>query len=765
MDLLERSEVPDDASLIAMTRDRIIENCLSAVKSHLKLLVLDDRSKKIMSSAVKMVDLTTAGISLLEKLELKRQPLPKMDAIYFITPSETSIKNVIKDFQDEDKPMYKSAHLFFTSHLPDAQMQRISQSKLAQHIETLVELNIDYVVREPRVFTTNQPGAFQNLYGPSGANVKAEQQRIAQKLLSFCATTGEFPVVRYVKSSPHSIAIAQALDEGLETLRQKGLLDPNEGDRPMLLITDRAHDLLTPFIHDFTYQAMVLDLLDDIASKYPLFVHKFVTQDDEEIEKEVLLDDTDPVWRTMAHMHIENGRQWVASTTREFVDSNKGGKGAIDKAKTEKGVKAIADLVKNVPKYQKLYSKFSIHIGLTKRCMEAFNRGGLEKVCEAEQAASTGGNTDNKKVETDQICKLVNACLEDPDIEHEDKVRLVMLLNAAVDHSDAKVRKTVQNARLSAGEEEALKHLISVKNVSGRKKQQRMPGKEEWEFDLSRYFPCVKDLYSQMVSGKLDVKEYPFISKDDEDKFGSASASSLTPAQSKRKDGGSTPASGSKWAQAGKSPATPAKSGKKGGGSINKYVIFIAGGVSYTEIREAYTKSASDKIQCYIGSTEIIRPSQFVELISKLGQPGSDDEPSSAPKRGGKSPRALDSDEESDEPPAKRTAKPSAAKSTAAKKTSTATSAKKAGSAAAKKRQESSEEDDDSHDDGSDDGSDESSDERPAKRVTAAKKAGSTSSGSTVKKAQPVAAKKAQPVKKATPAKKATRRRDDSDSD
>jgi syntaxin-binding protein 1 len=390
--------------------------------------------------------------------------------------------------------------------------------------------------------------------------------------------------------------------------------------------------------------------------------------------------------------------------------------------------------------------------------MEAFNRGGLEKVCEAEQAAATGGNTDNKKVEVDQICKLVNACLEDPDIEHEDKVRLVMLLNAAVDHGDAKVRKTVQNARLSAGEEEALKHLISVKNVSGRKKQQRTPGKDEWEFDLSRYFPCVKDLYNHMVAGKLDVKEYPFISKDDEDKFGSASASSLTPAQSKRKDGGSTPAAASKWAQAGKSPSTPAK-GKKSGGSINKFIIFVAGGISYTEIREAYTKSASDNIQCYIGSTEIFRPSQFVELISKLGQPAADDEaPSSAPKRGGKSPRILDSDDESDERPAKRAAKPSA---TPAKKASTATSAKKAGSAA-KKRQDSSEEDSDE----ADENSDESSEERPAKRVTAAKKAGSTST-STVKKAQPVAAKKTQPVaaKKATPAKKATRRRDDTDSD
>lgn len=746
MDLLDRSEIPESASLASITRDRIIDNCLGAVKSHLKLLILDESSKKIISSAVKMTDLTTAGVSLLEKLELKRQPLPKMDAIYFVAPTETSIKNIIKDFQDEDKPMYKSAHLFFTSHLDDALMQRISQARLANFVQSLVELNIDYIVREPRVFTTNQPNAFANLYGPSGANVKSEQARIARKLLSFCATTNEYPIVRYAKSSPHSIAIAQQLDDGLEALRQKGALDPEEGDRPMILILDRAHDLLTPFTHDFTYQAMVLDLLDEVADKYPVFIHKFKTQDDEEMEKEVLLDESDPVWRTMAHMHIENGRQWVASTTREFVESSKG-KDKIDKARSEKGVKAIAELVKNVPKYQKLYSKFSIHISLTKRCMDSFNRNGLEKVCEAEQAIATGANTDNKKVEIDGLCKLVNTCLEDPDISHVDKVRLVMLLNAAVDHSDSKVRKTVQNARLTAAEEEALKNLISVKNVSGRKKQQRQPTKDEWEFDLSRYFPSVKDLYTQMVSGKLDVKEFPFLSKDDEEKFGSASGSSLTPAQSKRKDGAAA-ASANKWAQAAKSPTTSTKSGKKGG--ISKYVIFIAGGVTYPEVREAYTKSMNDKVQCYIGSTALLRPKEFVKAVNKLGQGGAGDEDEAGiSPRGNKSPRSLSGDEDSDDIP-RRTAKASSAKSSAAKKTSTTTSAKKAGATATKKRQESSEEES---------SSDSENAPRPAKRATAAKKAGSTASSSTgVKKAQPAA-------KKATPAKKVARRRADSDSD
>lgn len=232
------------------------------------------------------------GPSVLEKLELKRQPLAKMEAIYLITPSEASIKFVIKDFQDEDTPMYKAAHLFFTGHLPDSQMQRISQSKLAHHIKSLVELNLDYLVREPRVFTTGQPGAFHNLYCSSSSNVKAEQTRIAEKLLSVFATTKQYPIVRYAKSSPHSIAIAQALDEGLDRMREKGILDP-QGDRPMLLILDRSHDLLTPLVHEFTYQAMVLDLLEDVAKKYPVFIHSYKSNDDEEQTKEVLLDDSD----------------------------------------------------------------------------------------------------------------------------------------------------------------------------------------------------------------------------------------------------------------------------------------------------------------------------------------------------------------------------------------------------------------------------------------------------------------------------------------
>lgn len=38
-----------------------------------------------------------------------------MDAIYFVTPNEQVVDAIIQDFEDPEKPMYNTAHIFFTS--------------------------------------------------------------------------------------------------------------------------------------------------------------------------------------------------------------------------------------------------------------------------------------------------------------------------------------------------------------------------------------------------------------------------------------------------------------------------------------------------------------------------------------------------------------------------------------------------------------------------------------------------------------------------
>lgn len=44
------------------------------------------------------------GITAIEKLELGRKPFPKMNAIYFISPTERSVSHVIQDFADKKDP-------------------------------------------------------------------------------------------------------------------------------------------------------------------------------------------------------------------------------------------------------------------------------------------------------------------------------------------------------------------------------------------------------------------------------------------------------------------------------------------------------------------------------------------------------------------------------------------------------------------------------------------------------------------------------------
>lgn len=79
-----------------------------------KVLVMDESSTKIISSALTMYDIMEHRVTLVEQLTKNRQPFPEMDVIYFVAPTRESVKLICDDFSSSGKPKYGNVHLFFS---------------------------------------------------------------------------------------------------------------------------------------------------------------------------------------------------------------------------------------------------------------------------------------------------------------------------------------------------------------------------------------------------------------------------------------------------------------------------------------------------------------------------------------------------------------------------------------------------------------------------------------------------------------------------
>ena len=67
-------------------------------------------------------------VSVVEDINKKREPLMTMEGVYLITPSEDSVRGLIRDFESPSRPMYKGAHVFFTEGKPKVEFEIVDDS-------------------------------------------------------------------------------------------------------------------------------------------------------------------------------------------------------------------------------------------------------------------------------------------------------------------------------------------------------------------------------------------------------------------------------------------------------------------------------------------------------------------------------------------------------------------------------------------------------------------------------------------------------------
>eukprot|EP00116_Pleurobrachia_bachei_P007273 sb/3467535/ len=246
-------------------------------KGEWKVLVVDELALKIVNSCLKLTEIVNNGITLIESIykpdkngeKRSRQPLPYLDAVYFLRPTRENLEVIMGDFgssKDTYKNrLYKAGHIFFTETISDEALTQLAKSDAALFIKTIQEVNVAFLPVEERVFSLENKASYADYFSERGGGEKREEKldQIAEQLVTVCAALCDTPCpkVRYCSTSVRSVKqLAEKVQKKLDKYNSNGQIT-GSNNRSTLIILDRGFDPVTPFLHDLYFQAMAYDLL------------------------------------------------------------------------------------------------------------------------------------------------------------------------------------------------------------------------------------------------------------------------------------------------------------------------------------------------------------------------------------------------------------------------------------------------------------------------------------------------------------------------
>mmetsp|Transcript_61518 Transcript_61518/g.162860 ORF Transcript_61518/g.162860 Transcript_61518/m.162860 type:complete len:347 (-) Transcript_61518:42-1082(-) len=339
---------------------------------------------------------------------------------------------------------------------------------------------------------------------------------------------------------------------------------------------------------------MTHDLLSVHEDRYE---YRYVTNNNAQVSKEVLLNETDPLWKRLRHMHIADLTTLLHSEYKKFLEANK--QTANLNKKGEQDLKTMSEGIKGMPKFQEETARYSLHIHVTSELVRKYNEGSLERVATLEQSMATGEDATKKPHRTalPELKALLSAGTELPlPLSEGDKIRLLMIYVITQDGIKSEERRQLmQLAGIQPEDQLTILALVNlgVTMMQGTKKKptKKSAGQADATYDVSRYVPPLKRIMEEAFTSGLPLAEFPFVrppsaSPDDvhvDTKRSKAAAAA-----------GTVPASG------------------------RRLIVFVLGGATHSEMRAMYEVAKASGREIMMGATAILSPSDYLVGLKQL---------------------------------------------------------------------------------------------------------------------------------------------------
>lgn len=158
---------------------------------------------------------------------------------------------------------------------------------------------------------------------------------------------------------------------------------PSDRPRAALYILDRSLDLVSPIVHEFTYQAMVHDLLSVKESDKVTYRMTVNEGRHDQQEKDLEIGEKDKIWIANRHLHMKDTIERLMGEFQKFLDENP------HFTKTDDGnansLNAIKDMLVGLPQFQSMKEAYSLHLSMAQESMNLFQQRKLADLASIEQ--------------------------------------------------------------------------------------------------------------------------------------------------------------------------------------------------------------------------------------------------------------------------------------------------------------------------------------------------------------------------------------------
>ncbi|KAL8448218.1 hypothetical protein Emag_003986 [Eimeria magna] len=389
-----------------------------------KVLLLDAETTSIISCAVTQSEILQKEVFLVERLDaLPSGAYEHLSAVCFLRPTNENILLLLRLLQQHgpgtDSPFlgpvdsgppprrFKELHIFFSGALQrqSEMLKRLARQDETDVVAQVFELFVDIYPLGPRLFSLNIPALSQ-------------LQRMVDGLFSCIALLGGAPLIRFQRGSNVCQRLAAAtqhrIDEFRASAQQTQSQDSAASAAPtgrfVLLLFDRREDPVTPLLNQWTYTAMVHELLSIRHNRVDLHKVPGISED----LKEVVLSTTqDEFYKANCFSNFGDLGVAVKQHVNEYQE----------KTKTHAQIaslEAMRNFIEQYPECKKMSGSVFKHVTIIHELSRLVQERQLLSVSEVEQDLAT------REARTEHV-KSVMQFLRNPDITNMDKLRLVLL--------------------------------------------------------------------------------------------------------------------------------------------------------------------------------------------------------------------------------------------------------------------------------------------------------------------------------------------------